>query len=107
VVRSRLYQGKLRIYGWIYLIETGEVLSFDPQTHAYQYPQSQLTNYHPEVGPAPGQFDATSAPNVKNVACELPSSPVSTPESLPGEPMIPSFVPAWLTPEQAARIYNG
>lgn len=107
VVRSRLYQGKLRIYGWIYLIETGEVLSFDPQNHAYQYPQSQLTNYHPEVGPAPGQFDATSAPNVKNVACELPSSPVPTPESLPGEPMIPSFVPAWLTPEQAARIYNG
>ncbi|MBP5977843.1 carbonic anhydrase [Brasilonema sp. CT11] len=42
VIRSKLYQGQLKIYAWIYNIEKGEVLAFDPETHAYVLPQSQL-----------------------------------------------------------------
>ncbi|WP_081980608.1 carbonic anhydrase [Neosynechococcus sphagnicola] len=38
VVHSRLYQGRLKIYGWIYHLETGEVLAYDPVTHAYVPP---------------------------------------------------------------------
>jgi carbonic anhydrase len=69
IVHSRLYQGKLKIYGWIYHIETGEVLAYDPVSHAYVYPQSQLSDYDAETGPIPGQFTNTSAPLV---ALELP-----------------------------------
>ncbi|TBR57099.1 carbonic anhydrase [Westiellopsis prolifica IICB1] len=69
IVHSRLYQGKLKIYGWIYHIETGEVLAYDPVSHAYVYPQSQLSDYDSQTGPTPGQFANTSAPPV---ALELP-----------------------------------
>lgn len=34
-IRAKLHQGKLRIYGWIYEIESGEVLAYDAKTHAY------------------------------------------------------------------------
>ncbi len=61
VVHSRLYQGKLKIYGWIYLIETGEVLAYDPDTHSYMPPQSQL-EYEERGGLIPGRYSATQAP---------------------------------------------
>jgi carbonic anhydrase len=32
VIHSKLHQGKLQIYGWIYHIETGEILAYDPKT---------------------------------------------------------------------------
>lgn len=35
VIRSRLHQGRLSLHGWIYLIETGEVLSYDPVVHDF------------------------------------------------------------------------
>lgn len=44
VVRARLHQNKLRIYGWIYRIENGEVLAYDTATHTYVPPQSQLSD---------------------------------------------------------------
>jgi carbonic anhydrase len=62
VVRSKMYQGKLQIYAWVYYIETGEVMAFDPETHTYVSPQSQLSQ-------EPGtQYTKTSAPPV---ACNL------------------------------------
>ena len=42
VIKARLHQGKLKIYAWIYQIETGEVLAYDAKTHTYMLPQSQL-----------------------------------------------------------------
>ncbi len=42
MVRAKLHQGKLHIYGWIYEIETGEVLAYDNKTHTYLPPQSEL-----------------------------------------------------------------
>jgi carbonic anhydrase len=62
VIRSKMYQGKLQIYAWVYYIETGEVMAYDPETHTYISPQSQLN--HEE-----GAAFKTSAPPV---ACELP-----------------------------------
>ncbi len=125
VVHSRLYQGKLRIYGWIYLIETGEVLAYDPEEHAYLVPQSQLTEDEHQ-GLVPGQFVATHAPPV---ACELPiyagsftASPV-TPVVVQSSASAHSshsteqekhpangqdgFSSLWLSEEQANRIYRG
>jgi carbonic anhydrase len=133
VIRSRMFQGKLHIYGWIYHIENGEILAFDPATHSYLPPQSQLPNYRMIDGPPPGQFTKTSAPPV---ACEIPA-----PRLQGGEPAATSTTPAmrtpmppvsgtaatrttatpasdggsrqdmysppWLSPEQAERIYRG
>lgn len=59
VIHSRLYQGKLKIYGWIYQLETGEVLAYDPDSHAYVTPQSQLSTDASDLIPSP-------------IACEMP-----------------------------------
>lgn len=134
VVHSRLYRGNLKIYGWIYLLETGEVLAYDPEKHAYLAPQSQLA-YDAETGLAPRQFTATHAPPV---ACELPphvelesveqpkpqrvaaQQPVgirSVRNSAAAQSASQPAAPAnhanhlhsnlWLSPEQAERIYRG
>ena len=68
VVRSRLYQGKLKIYGWVYLIETGEVLAYDEDTHSYIAPQSQI-DYVSENEKLVSRAVKSVAPPV---ACELP-----------------------------------
>lgn len=131
IVHSRLYQGKLKIYGWVYLIETGEVLAYDPVKRAYMAPQTQLETEG--EGPRPGQYSATSAPPV---ACEVPAANV--PDLYTSKPAVPysqssqpnltrpqtatpqpayqttshgtsedGLSPLWLSPEQAERIYRG
>ena len=42
VVRAKLHQGRLKIYAWIYNIETGNVLAYDARTHTYVPPEGQL-----------------------------------------------------------------
>ena len=42
IVRARLHQGRLKIYAWIYNIETGKVLAYDARTHTYIPPEGQL-----------------------------------------------------------------
>ena len=42
VIRSRLHQGRLKIYAWIYNVETGKVLAYDARTHTYIPPEGQL-----------------------------------------------------------------
>jgi carbonic anhydrase len=121
VIHSRLYQDKLQIYGWIYMIETGEVLAYDAETHTYLPPQSQIDYESDQLDGA--RRIQTSAPPV---ACELPyqrflsrSQPSQSSHSNNGGPKKadpvkkpipvaknPSAAP-WLSPDQAARIYSG
>ena len=117
VVRSRMHQNKLKIYGWVYLIETGEVLAYDPDTHSYTSPQSQLPEYG-EAGLTPGRYIKTSAPPV---ACELPQDSDEPALQTNGNPVAASYPrpsaettstptapkPMWLSAEQADRIYRG
>ena len=35
-VRERYRQGKLKIYGWYYIIETGEIFNFNDQTESFE-----------------------------------------------------------------------
>jgi carbonic anhydrase len=103
VIHSRLYQGKLKIFGWIYHIETGEVLAYDPESHSYVYPQSQLPDNHPEQGSTRGEFTSTSAPPL---ALELPHRHSSENDNSNGaSEELP--VASWLPPDQAVRIYRG
>lgn len=121
VIRSRLYQDKLSIYGWIYLIETGEILAYDPETHSYMPPQTQIEPSEP------GQFLKTQAPPI---TCDVPIR--LFPEAPHPDEVVPSPPPAqvaqgnggsarqdngsakeapggidWLSPEQADRIFRG
>lgn len=68
-IHSRLYQGRLKIYAWIYHIETGEVLAYDPDSHAYVLPQSQISTSEAEE-----DNSALSEPlsvAIPPLACEL------------------------------------
>ncbi len=64
VVRSKLHQGKIQIYAWIYHLETGEVLAYDALTHTYIPPQTQLS---PDEA-SDSQYKTTQAPPI---ACNL------------------------------------
>ena len=99
VIHSKLHQGKLKIYGWIYHLETGEVLAYDPVSHAYVAPQSQLLDDESEDGLTPGQFTSTNAPLV---ACDLSHHQNGGNGAQQGSSSI-----SWLPPEQAERIYRG
>jgi carbonic anhydrase len=89
VVRSKLFQGKLTIYGWVYLIETGEVLAYDPESHTYAPPSTELITDKQDGLVLPGQYQSTSAPLV---ACELPTWQTES-ESYPAAPE-PQFATA-------------
>lgn len=90
VVHSRLYQNKLKIYGWVFHIETGEVLAFDPELHEFVAPASQISDYY-----AP---DDESGNGHREPACDLPHHGAS--RSL----LVPT---SRLSAEQADRIYRG
>ncbi|MBE9166878.1 carbonic anhydrase [Pleurocapsales cyanobacterium LEGE 06147] len=68
VVQAKLHRGKLRIYGWIYHIETGEVLAYDEATHTYVSPQSQILDTATSNDSQNSQYVNTNAPPV---ACKL------------------------------------
>lgn len=44
VIRSKLYRGDLSIHAWIYTIETGEVLAYDSEQHAFAPPSSRVAS---------------------------------------------------------------
>ena len=55
VVRAKLNRGELRLHGWVYEIESGQVYAYDPTVHEYvepdavqatAAPQYILSNYH-------------------------------------------------------------
>jgi carbonic anhydrase len=107
-VRSRLQQGNLHIYGWVYEIESGEVQAFNPLSNQFEAPQSQIypedEGYGLEI--QPGKFVRTSAPPVVD---PVVVDPVVV---NPAVPRIPARQPTpaafnWLSPEQADRIYRG
>ena len=110
VVRSKMYQGKLQIYGWVYYIETGEVLAYDPETRTYMSPQSQIS-YEPG-----SDHHKTNAPPV---SCELPVDPDEIkPEPILYEPISSNsggngnggyqspIEPAWIPPQES-NVYRG
>ena len=112
IVHSRLYQDKLQIYGWIYHLETGEVLAYDSESHTYMLPQSQIEYYEDQPN---GNFVRTHAPPV---ACDLPQRSIKSASSTNGSvrrvvptkvsPKPPAFAPnSWVSPEQFDRIFRG
>lgn len=111
IVRSRLYQGKLKIYGWIYHLETAEVLAFDPESHAYKHLQSELSDPPPPNKTGLGQSIGI---NARPVACTLPFYTPNAPQKVAQaqskiQPELPASanLPLAASEKQAARIYRG
>jgi carbonic anhydrase len=96
VIRSKLHQNKMSIYGWIYDIETGEVLAYNPITDDFEVPQTLLASptndennehfVHTDAPPIPSGYQNVEPQVKRQNAGELPS---------------------WLPYEQAERIYRG
>ena len=89
IIKTRLHQGKLKIYAWVYQIETGEVLAYDAKTHTYLAPQRQLPidrdNLFDDVySLAPSTNNGTStqaSPSVAKVRASLEALLAQNPQS--------------------------
>jgi carbonic anhydrase len=101
-IHSRLYQGQLSIYAWIYHIETAEVLAYDPHKHAYVLPQSQVKEL-PSDERLLDQFPTCSITlhhaKIKHEEVEAPPQLTQT--------VSDRFPITRLSPEQMERIYRG
>lgn len=97
LVRSRLHQCKLTLHGWIYRIESGEVLEYDGVSHDFVPPHSRLI---------PPESEYTLHP-----ACPIANpKPYSAPESSTSSQkrsLNGAAAASHLSPEQANRIYRG
>lgn len=119
VIHTRLFRGEMKIYAWVYDIDTGEVSAYDPIHHAYVPPHTLLPPDEQDDDEVMIPFPGCTLPAVasyggsgngalaNSVAVDPPSVP--TPPSAPAEPVpanqrIP-FV--YMSPEQADRIYRG
>jgi carbonic anhydrase len=92
VIRSKLHQNKMSIYGWIYDIESGEVLAYNPETDDFEVPQTLLALDNND------RFVHTDAPPIPSAYQKAPSQ---TPSPNPGD------LASWMSFEQADRIYRG
>jgi len=107
VIHSRLYQRKLQIYGWIYLIETAEILSYDPVNHAYVPPQSQIAESDGEEEETLVQ--TAISPSAPPAMCEVPPHRLQRHSSNGHEQQEwqKAASTPWISREQAERIYRG
>jgi carbonic anhydrase len=102
VIHSKLYQGQLSIYAWIYHLENAEVLAYDPHKHAYVLPQSQIKESQGDemlLNQFPNCSLAINSTNIQQL--ELQSSSDFTQSVSERLPMTP------LSTEQLKRIYRG
>ena len=113
IVRSRLRQGKLNLYGWIYQIETGEVLAYDGVLHDFVPPQSTLSVPEPEYNLHPGcNLLNQCTPTVGGGQQKQNGNgngngngKAPSPENLSSSSQLPGYT--HLPSEQADRIYRG
>jgi carbonic anhydrase len=91
-IRLSLAEGKLKIYGWIYHIESGEILAYDAEAHAFLPPRTDLPD---QDSPGVGQYLRTGAPPTPAHSSHGVLNSVRSPNS------------PWLSVEQAERIYRG
>jgi carbonic anhydrase len=99
IVRSRLHQNRLTLFGWVYEIETGEVLMYDAESDTYVAPFSRLPDsYYSDI-----QSQRSAQPI--QIHRDTSPTPQPTPQAAPSRRIL--FPTANLSPEQADRIYRG
>jgi carbonic anhydrase len=103
IIRSKLHAGQLSLHGWIYSIETAQVLAYDAVVHDFVAPHSRLPSPEHEYNlhynsPLPGH--ATFTIPVEKVQEPKPQSkPQVSTNAISGY--------SHLSAEQANRIYRG
>ncbi|PSN13661.1 carbonic anhydrase [filamentous cyanobacterium CCT1] len=102
-VRSKLHAGTLDIHGWIYQLETAQLLAYDEETKSFVPPHSKI------------EADQKTAKVLKPGGLSRASSDTMQPGAGAPSVALPTFSepaqPHWpganrLSPEQAARIYG-
>lgn len=111
-VHTRLFRGEMKIYAWIYDIDTGEVVAYDPERHAYVPPHTLLPpeEQDPELAaPTPACTIplAGSAPTSSPAPNNSAPAPVAASYSQETVPSHHRFPFVYMSPEQADRIYRG
>ena len=106
VIRSKLYSGELSIHGWVYKIETGEVLNYDAETHAFTPPQTKLSEAQ-NIALGEALMYDTSFAAAARASGEPTRNHNGQDEASHGS--LPSYLPgaSRLSREQAERIYRG
>jgi carbonic anhydrase len=107
IIRSRLHQGRLSLHGWIYSIETGEVLTYDPSRHDFVSLEQRkndpeyVYNLHPSCSVTEASTDKIYGANHEQQSSVNPSkiTSQSTKSTLPQSNR--------LSATQAQRIYKG
>ncbi|MGB3241216.1 MAG: carbonic anhydrase [Geitlerinemataceae cyanobacterium] len=89
VIHSKLHQGKLHLHAWVYHIETGEVLEYDPVRYAFVPPD--------------GQVEASLKGCTITQVETIPSPALSAIKGSDSS----SRSADWLSAKQAERIYRG
>ena len=100
VIHSRLHQGKLHLHAWVYNIESGEVLEYDPTRHAFVPPDGFVE--------ASLQGCTLSQSPEASVGAQLqivPSQGASASNGESSNGTTQNY--SWLSPEQRERIYRG
>ncbi|MDV2999355.1 MAG: Carbonic anhydrase [Chroococcopsis gigantea SAG 12.99] len=123
IIRSRLHQGKMALHGWIYRIESGAIVSYDPTLHDFVYPFSRISNVEPlhalhpschlpDVAPfkiAEEYIKQQPSAEPKKMKVSTAAKTVKTSNSngakTSNNPQLPGY--GHLAPEQAQRIYRG
>jgi len=103
VIHARMFRGELKIYAWIYDIDTGEVTAYDPDRHAYVPPHMLLSpdELDPEfMDPTP----VCSLPGLPNGSQATPADVTVQHQPVPANQRFPFM---YMSPEQAERIYRG
>ncbi|TVQ12101.1 MAG: carbonic anhydrase [Leptolyngbya sp. DLM2.Bin27] len=101
-VRSKLHAGILDIHGWIYQLETAQLLAYDEESKTFVPPHSKIySNLEEAKSLRPGGLSIKFEGGAKAGAAAASQSKFS-------EPVQPYWPGAnRLSPEQAARIYRG
>lgn len=107
VIRSKLHQNKLSLHAWIYSIESGRVLAYDPVSHDFMAPHSRINtpeygyNLHPSC-PVPDSSAFKISSNSSSTSTKEKVSRSSYSYSSSSLPRTNGF-----SRKQAERIYRG
>lgn len=108
VIRSKLYREDLSIHAWLYKIETGEVLAYDSEEHAFVPPHSKIYP-ESEISTQPTSADngATYRATILTPHTAPTSHAAVKPQSIGAAASAQLPGSSRLSRQQAERIYRG
>ena len=103
IIRSRLHQGKLSMHGWIYSIESGGVLSYDPCRHDFVPLENRSIVCETEYAYNLHSTDSVATQN--QIKDPVDKAPISSSKNTATDSDLPRS--NRFSAQQAQRIYKG